>query len=153
MQGQWFNQPLEPSPAMGRGWTAVDARCDTRPDRDSLKRGRIGRTFVHPVAAWLLGYNFGQLMLVLRRTSINNRRDGARGVGGGARSRGARRRRRLWPRLFGVILARRSPKPLTVGCVLNPLNLNCEHFLTCGHCARFVMRVQGMRTTRKYKTG
>jgi len=41
------------------------------------------------VAAWLLVYNFGYSMWVLRRTSINNRRDGARGVGGGARSRGA----------------------------------------------------------------
>ena len=54
-----------------------------------------------------------------------------------------RRRRRLWPRLFGVILARRSPKTPNRGCVLNPLNLNCEQFLTCDHCARFVMRVQG----------
>ena len=27
-------------------------------------------------------------------------------------------------------------------------NLNGERFLTCGHCARFVLRVQGMRTSR-----
>jgi hypothetical protein len=47
------------------------------------------RTFGHLVAAWLLRYNFGQSMLVLRRTCIPNRRDGARGVGGGARERAA----------------------------------------------------------------
>ena len=61
--------------------------CDARPARDSLKRGRDFRTFGHPVAAWLLGYNFGQSMLVLRRTCTPNRRDGARGLGGGARER------------------------------------------------------------------
>ena len=135
--------------AMGRGWTAVDARCDTRPDRDSLKRGRIGRTFVHPVAAWLLGYNFGHSMLGFGRTCTPNRRDGARGVGWARASAGRRRRRRRRPRLFGVFLARRSPKTPNRGYVLNPLNLNCERFLTCGHCARFTIRVQGTSTIRR----
>jgi hypothetical protein len=128
---------------MGRGWTAVDARCDTRPDRDSLKRGRIGRTFVHPVAAWLLGYNFGHSMLGFGRTCTPNRRDGARGGGGGGGG----------GRVFSVCFWHAGPlRPLTVGCILNPLNLICEHFLTCGHCARFVMRVQGMRTTRNSRS-
>jgi len=40
-------------------------------------------------AAWLLGYNFGYSMLEFGRTSMNHRRDGARGVGGDARERGA----------------------------------------------------------------
>ena len=59
-----------------------------------------------------------------------------------------RRLRRLWPRDFGVILARRSPKTLAVMVIFGLWNLNSERFLTCGHCARFVLRVQGMRTSR-----
>ena len=64
-------------------------------------------------------------------------------------SAGRRRRRRRWPRDFGVILTRRSPKALAVMVIFGLWNLNGERFLTCGHCARFVLRVQGMRTSRK----
>ncbi len=56
----------------------------------------------------------------------------ARGGGGGGGG----------DRVFSVCFWHAGPlRPLTVGCILNPLNLICEHFLTCGHCARFVMRV------------
>ena len=51
-------------------------------------------------------------------------------------SAGWRRRRRRWPRVVGVILTRRSPQTLAVMVICGLWNLNCEHFLTCVHCAR-----------------
>jgi hypothetical protein len=127
---------------------AIARCCGARPARDSLERGRDLVTFGHLVAAWLLVYNFGYSMLEFGRTSMNHRRDGARGVGGGARSRGARRRRRRRPRLFGVILARRSPRALAVVVIFGLWNLNGEQKVTCGHCARFKPLVHSSGTSR-----